>query len=75
MQDMHLRVRLTRQTNEPFGRTQSRHLVAPDRVRRGIAGDAQGFSLIQARLILAVERCTAAYRLQDREHALIVGDQ
>ena len=75
MQDMHLRARLARKANEPLGRAQSRDLVAPDRMRGGIAGDAQGLALIQARLVLAVERRAAAGLLEDRQHPLIVGDQ
>src|ERR1700727_1458123 len=75
MQDMHLRARLAREANEPLGRTQSRDFVAPDRMRGGIAGDAQDFTLIQARLVLAMERRAAAGLLEDRQHALIVGDQ
>ena len=75
VQDVHLRARLARQANEPLGRTQSRDLVAPDGMRRGIAGDAQGLALIQARLVLAVERRAAAGLLEDRQHPLVVGDQ
>ena len=75
MQHMHLRARLARKANEPLGRAQSRDLVAPDRMRGGIAGDAQGLALVQARLVLAVERGAAAGLLEDRQHALVVGDQ
>ena len=44
-------------------------------MRGRIAGDAQALALDEARLVLAVEGGAAARRLQDRQHALIVGDQ
>ncbi len=72
---MHLRARLTREANEPLGRTQSRDFVAPDGMRGRIARHAQGLALIQARLVFAMEGRPAADRLQDRQHALIVSDQ
>ena len=75
MQHMHLRARLAREANEALGRAQSRDLVAPDGMRRGIAGDAQGLALVQARLVLAVEGGAAAGLLEDRQHPLVVGDQ
>ena len=75
MQDMHLRARLAGKANEPLGRAQSRDLVAPDRMRGRIARDPQGLALIQARLVLAVERRAAAGLLENRQHALIVSDQ
>ena len=72
---MHLRARLARKPNEPLGRAQSRDLVAPDGMRGGIAGDAQGLALVEARLVLAVKGGAPARLLQDRQHALVVGDQ
>ena len=75
MQDMHLRTRLAGETNKPLGRTQSRDLVAPDRMRGRIAGDPQGLALIQARLVLAVERRAPAGLLEDGQHPCVVGDQ
>ena len=75
VQHMHLRARLAREADEALGRTQSRDLVAPDRMGGGVASDAQSLALIQARLVFAVEGGAAADRLQDREHPFVVGDQ
>ena len=75
VQNMHLRPRLARQPNEALGRAQGGDLVAPDRMRRRVAGDAQGFALVEARLVLAVEGGAAADLLEDREHPLVVRDQ
>ena len=75
MQHMHLRARLARKADEPFGRAQSRDLVAPDRMRGRIARDPHGLALIQARLVFAMEGRAAPRLSQDRKNALVIRDQ
>ena len=72
---MHLRARLAGEADEALGRAQRGDLVAPDRMRRRVAGDAQRLALVEPRLVLAVEGGAAAGLLQDRQHARVVGDQ
>ena len=44
-------------------------------MRCGIAGDPKGLALVQAILVLAVERRAATGALEDLPHALVVGDE
>ena len=64
-----------RDRDQPLGRAQRRDLVAPDRMRRRIALDAQAGALAQPELVLGVEGGAAARVPQDRGHAVIVLDQ
>ncbi len=75
VQHMNLRARLPGEADEALGRSKRRDFVAPDMMRRVVAGNTMMFALVEALLVLAVERRPPAGRLQDRQHALIVGDQ
>ncbi len=75
MQNMDLRPRLAGEANEALGRAQRGDLVAPDGMRRWVAGDAERLALVEPRLVLAVEGGASADALEDREHACVVRDQ
>src|SRR5277367_5954065 len=72
---MYLRPRLAREADETPGRAQGGDFVAPEGMRRRVAGDPQGFALVEPRFVLAVERGAAADAFEDREHPLVVRDQ
>ena len=61
--------------HQPLGAAQCRDLVAPDRMRRRVAGDAFAKPFAQAEFVLGMEGGAAARVPQDRGDAFIVLDQ
>ena len=66
---------LARELDQPLRRHQRRGLVAPHRMRARVALDAQRLALVEAVLVLGVERGAAADHLKDAAQALVVLDQ
>ncbi|MGY3293714.1 hypothetical protein ACVWWP_006781 [Bradyrhizobium sp. LM3.6] len=64
--------RLVRELDQALRRHQRRGLVAPHRMRARITLDAQRFAVVEAVLVLGVERGTAADHLKDAAQAFVV---
>jgi len=66
MQHMDDRALLAGDAQQPLRRGQRGEFVAPNRMRPSIAGNAKRFSLLEARLVLAVEGGAPARLRQNR---------
>ena len=75
VQHVHALAGLAREPNQPLRAAERGNLVAPDRMRARIAGDAQMLALLEPVFVLAMEGGAPADRFEDVAHALVVLDQ
>src|SRR5580693_8340386 len=66
---------LTCELDQALRRHQRRYLVAPNRMRPGIAFDAQALAIVEAIFVLGMERGAAPDYLKNPAQALVVLDQ